>query len=369
VRLSKRLRRVASSAAVSLLAAACATAIVSSTHQEGQSVAGPTIQLGQGHFSKTNKAFRYWDKEPAIPPVCARCHAADGLATFLRDGKNPASPHVAGYGFACTNCHVDAQTFVVRDAARVTFASGASVDTGDRASNLCMQCHQGRESTVSVNKAIAGMDADKPEPKLNFVHVHYLQAGATMFGTEAAIGYEYASKTYAGRSRHPLNTCTSCHDPHGLRVKAEGCTNCHASVKDKDDLPRIRVSKGDLDGNGREDGLGQEIASLTTQLYAVIQNYARTVSGVPIAFSPEAFPYWYADRNGNGQVDPDELRPDNKYPAYTPRLLQAVYNYTFAIRDPGAAYHNGAYTAQLLHDSLQSLSQRVPVNMQGKARP
>lgn len=364
----KRLGKLVSSVTALLLAAACATALVSSTRKD-DTPAGPTIQLGQGHFSKTNKAFRYWDKEPAIPPVCARCHAADGMATFLRDGKNPASPQVKGYGFACTNCHIDAQTFVLRDAPRVTFASGTSVDTGDRASNVCMQCHQGRESTESVNKAIAGMDLDKPEPKLNFVHVHYLQAGATMYGTEAKIGYEYAGKAYAGRSQHPVNTCTSCHDPHGLRVKVETCITCHASVTDEGDLPRIRMSKGDLDGNGREDGIGQEIASLKTQLYTAIQQYARTMGGVPIAFSPEAFPYWYADRNGNGKVDADELRPDNKYPAYTPRLLQAVYNYTFAIRDPGAAYHNGAYTAQLLHDSLRSLSERVSVGMQGKVRP
>ena len=80
---------------------------------------------------------------------------------------------------------------------------------------------------------------------------------------------------------------------------------------------------------------------------------------------------WYADRNGNGKVDPDELKPDNKYPAYTARLMQAVYNYTFSIRDPGAPYHNSKYTAQLLHDSLESLALRGKAGacVQGKARP
>ena len=59
------------------------------------------------------------------------------------------------------------------------------------------------------------------------------------------------------------------------------------------------------------------------------------------------------------------------YPAYTPRLLQAVYNYTFVLRDPGAAYHNGRYTVQLLYDSLESLaaSGKAGVNMGGKVRP
>ena len=71
----------------------------------------------------------------------------------------------------------------------------------------------------------------------------------------------------------------------------------------------------------------------------------------------------------NGQADPDETRPDNPYPAYTPRLLQAVYNYTYVLRDPGAAYHNGRYTVQLLHDSLESLGEKVPVSLKGKVRP
>ncbi len=134
---------------------------------------------------------------------------------------------------------------------------------------------------------------------------------------------------------------------------------------------KIRMTAGDWDGNGAQEGAAQEIASLQEQLYAAIQQYSRAVGGVQIAFSPEAFPYWYADRNGNGKIDPDELKPDNKYPAYTPRLLQAVYNYTFSIRDPGAAYHNGKYTAQLLHDSLESLAQsgKAGASVQGKIRP
>ena len=72
-----------------------------------------------------------------------------------------------------------------------------------------------------------------------------------------------------------------------------------------------------------------------------------------------------------GRIDPEEVKPSNKYPAYTPRLLQAVYNYTFALRDPGAAYHNGPYVIQLLYDSLESLaaSGKAGVDMKGKVRP
>ena len=90
-----------------------------------------------------------------------------------------------------------------------------------------------------------------------------------------------------------------------------------------------------------------------------------------IAFTPEAYPYWYADSNGNGKIDADELNFKNKYPAYTPRLMQAVYNYTFLLRDPGAGYHNGSYAGQLAYDTLESLAQsgRAGASMSGKARP
>jgi hypothetical protein len=124
-------------------------------------------------------------------------------------------------------------------------------------------------------------------------------------------------------------------------------------------------------GNGTEEGIAREVANLHRELYAAIQQYARTVGGSAIAFTPEAFPYWHMDTNGNGKIDPEELRPANRYPAYTPRLMQAVFNYTFVLRDPGAPYHNGRYTLQLLYDSLESLeaSGEAGVNMRGKVRP
>jgi hypothetical protein len=217
------------------------------------------------------------------------------------------------------------------------------------------------------------LDSDKPDPKLTFVHVHYFPAGATQYGTQAKVAYEYAGKSYAGRFAHVpgSNTCTGCHEAHGGQVAVAKCGGCHQGVQSSAQLPTIRMSRGDFDGNGTEEGIARELASLHRELYAAIQQYARAVGGVAIAFTPEAHPYWYRDTNGNGQIDPEELRPDNRYPAYTPRLLQAVYNYTFVRRDPGAAFHNGRYGLQLLHDSLESLaaSGKAAVHMRGKVRP
>jgi hypothetical protein len=206
------------------------------------------------------------------------------------------------------------------------------------------------------------------------VHVHYFPAGAVRYGTEAKIGYEYDGKKYAGRFAHMPNVtaCTDCHQPHTGEVKIDRCGGCHDKVATLADLTKIRMStKGDFDGNGKEEGMAKEIASLQDQLYTAIQTYAKNVGGKPIAFTKAAYPYWYADQNGNGRIDPEELKPDNKYTAYTPRLLQATYNWTFSVRDPGGAYHNGRYIVQLLHDSLESLaaSNKAGVDMKGRARP
>jgi hypothetical protein len=364
-------RMVATIAVAVLVAAACATGMDSSEHK-AEKASGARIQMGEGHFRREGKAFHYWDKQKEIPAVCARCHAANGLPEYLKEGKNAPAPHVKN-AFACTNCHADMLTYGRHTVGKVTFASGATVNSGDNDTNLCMTCHQGRESAASVNKALAGMAMDAPNPKLAFVHVHYFPAGATVYGTDVKVAYEYDGKSYAGRFNHApgMSTCTACHEAHGGEVHVEKCSACHKGTKTLADAAAIRMSKGDFDGNGREEGVAREIANQKRDLYAAIQHYARAVGGAAIAFSPEAHPYWYADTNGNGKVDPDELRPDNAYKAYTPRLLQAVYNYTYVLRDPGAASHNSRYAAQLLHDSLESLafSGKANVAMRARVRP
>lgn len=334
---------------------------------------GVPLQFWKGHFDRSAEPFHEWDNEKEIPAVCARCHGAMSLPEYLKERKNTPAPHAAN-GLACTNCHADLLTYARHTVAKVTFPSGATVDSGNNDANLCMTCHQGRESTASVNKAIAGLPLDTPDAKLNFIHVHFYGAGATMYGTEAKGGYEYEGKTYAGRFAHMPNVsiCTGCHQPHGGEIKIDRCGGCHDGVRELADLANIRMStRGDFDGNGKEEGLAKEIAGLQAQLYTAIQTYAKNVGGIGIGFTEAAYPHWFADKNGNGRIDPEEVSPANAYHAYTPRLLQAVYNYTYSVRDPGGAYHNGRYVLQLLHDSLESLaaSGKAGVNMSGKARP
>ena len=87
------------------------------------------------------------------PASCAKCHSADGLPFFLAE-RGQHQPADRPTGCMCATCHSDLASLRLYEVAEVEFPSGATVDSGDPNTNLCMNCHQGRESTASVNRRI-----------------------------------------------------------------------------------------------------------------------------------------------------------------------------------------------------------------------
>jgi hypothetical protein len=236
------------------------------------------------------------------------------------------------------------------------------------ASARCTVCHQGRQSTPSVNRSVAGLAADGVHSKLRFINVHYAVAAATLLGTEVRGAYEYAGKAYHGRFKHPaaFNSCTECHDPHSTRVKANTCSACHQAKA----LRAIRESATDYDGDGDvREGIAGEITTMHVSLAAAILRYARDVAGSPIAYAPGTHPYFFTDNNGNGVADKGEVRRANAYRRWTPRLVKAAYNYQFIAKDRGAYSHNPLYALQILYDSLEDLSAKVPAGLSKMKRP
>ncbi|MCC7360066.1 MAG: hypothetical protein IT317_11345 [Anaerolineales bacterium] len=312
-------------------------------------------RIDAGHFAGSTEPFRHWDTEdPAeVPGACAKCHSADGLPTFLKNGATIAVP--PSNGFQCSTCHNDLTTFTRYPVDSVRFPSGATVTFGEGAeANLCINCHQGRESTVSVNNAIrtAGVGNDEVSEALRFRNVHYFAAGATLFGTEVKGAYEFDGQEYLGLNTHgdlgPAD-CVSCHETHALEVQVEACTQCHKTVTTVADLRTIRMSDVDYDGDGDvTEGLASEIGALQDALLASLQAYAVDKGGVALAYSPTAYPYFFADANANGVIDEGE----GGYATWTPSLLRAAYNYQYSQKDPGAFAHNGKYILQVLYDSL-----------------
>jgi len=315
-----------------------------------------------GHFDATAEAFRHWDEDGIVPGACVKCHTADGLGMAIANNGATIALEPSN-SLACSTCHDAIPEFTVYELADVTFPSGAKVSFGEGdTNNMCLNCHQGRESTVSVNNAIkgAGVGDDEISEALSFRNVHYFAAGASLFGTETKGGYEFTDKEYVGRFNHAedMNTCTSCHDVHALTVNIDECAECHEDVETLEDVQFIRaqaegVDPIDYNGNGDvEEGISAEVKALEEVLLAQIQTYATETIKTSILYNANRFPYWFVDANGNGVQDEEDTE---RYVTWTPNLLRAAYNYQFVHKDPGGYIHNADYQLQLLYDSIEAM--------------
>ncbi len=327
-----------------------------------------------GHFDGSALPFRDWDATGIVPGEvriagganstsnCSRCHGGQaGFRYFLTNGVTAEVP--ATNGMECTTCHNSLRTFSVVDVPRVTFPGGAVLVAANHEDNLCMTCHQGRESKASVDAAIAANT-------LGFKNIHYLPAGASMYGSEVGVGYQYAGKIYAGRGTHPGGiSCVDCHSPRNTRHSYDvldnvgRCEGCHGST----DIQSFRSSdrnNDDYDGDGLAETLVEELAGTTARLYAAIQASARA-AGNPLVYDTLTYPYFFRDTNNNGLLDAGENAPANKFVAWTPALMRATFNFQFVQKEPGAWAHNFDYMDELLYDGIQNLGG----NLAGMVRP
>ena len=356
---------------IALLTLILGLAAVGPAHAQDQ---GPSLSdivgawLASPHGDRSSEAFTHWNQDGEIPGTCAVCHSSTGVREYLETPMAAPGriehPVLPGPTVDCTACHSAAATTLEA----VPFPSGVRVE-GLGVSAICTVCHQGRASADTVASATQGIEEDAVSADLGFINVHYAPSAATQLGTLVRGGFEYEGKVYRGRFDHVpgLDSCTSCHSPHSLRVEIEACTTCHQGV---DSFSDIRMSAVDFDGDGdAAEGIAGPIADLHARLDDAIRRYAAETVGVPIVYASAAFPYFFTDSDGDGSADPDEAAFPNRYQSWTPRLLKAAYNYQLVAKEPAIYTHNPHYALQLLYDSLESLAGRVEVDMAGLTRP
>jgi hypothetical protein len=349
------------------------------------------IRNDAGHFDGTTMAFRDWDAEGAVPAGCAKCHSAEGLPEFLESGGTVAitgagavvttgvGEQPTANGFACTTCHSDLTKYTVRSVVNVPFPSGKSLtfskEKDDKgalkpvAANLCLECHQGRQSKSTIDIRVKGVEEDKVDAKITFANVHYFAAGSTLFGDAAQVAYQYDGKKYVGQNLHApgFDTCTGCHSTHELGLKMDKCVTCHATAKTAQE---IRFATKDYDGDADvKEGISAEITALEAKLYTAIVDYSKTLTNTAIVYEGHTNPYFFIDKNGDGKADEKEAVSANRWSSWTPRLLKAAYNYQYIQKDPGAFAHNPKYAIQILYDALEDMGKKVKVDMTGLVRP
>lgn len=309
-----------------------------------------------GHADAQAEAFAHWNDEGAVPPACAICHSGAGFRAFHGlDGSEPGLPEAPlpiGGVVDCATCHDPGLGTVTE----VRMPSGVMHPVSSTAETACLTCHQGRASGAEVSQAVAGQDADTPNPELSFINPHYAVAGATWLGGYGAGGFQYPGRSYSGRFFHarPVETCVSCHDPHTLTVAEETCRTCHETGSPAE----IRLSRSSYDGSGNlEQGIRVDIANNAERLLDLLGQYAAGVAGTGLIYDGH-YPYFFADANGDGRADEANGRAAT-FNAWTPRLLQAAYNWKFVTTDPGAYAHNPHYALELLYDSIEDLAQAM----------
>ncbi len=304
------------------------------------------------HADAAAEAFRHWDGEEEINPVCSVCHSGEGFRAFHGlDGSEPGVPDEpipTGGVVDCGTCHNPG----LAEIKEITFPSGLSHPV-QGVEAACMTCHQGRTAGITVEKAIDGKSLDEADGELRFVNPHYATAAATWLGGYGGAGYHYQGQDYSGRFFHaqPVSTCNSCHDPHSLEIEFEPCMTCHQGESPAD----IRIARQSYDGSGDTDkGIKSDIEANAAMLLDMIRTYAEEVIEVPIIYDGHSYPYFFADANGDGAVDQSE-GSSVAYNAWSPRLLRAAYNWKLVTADPGAFAHNPVYSLELLYDSMADL--------------
>jgi hypothetical protein len=199
---------------------------------------------------------------------------------------------------------------------------------------------------------------------LGFTNIHYYAAAVSRYGTLVQGGYEYDGKNYDARFDHAagVDQCQDCHDPHSLEMKVDLCIECHQGADNIESIRQIRMESSmvDYDGDGNiNEGIYDEVAGLREMLFSAIQAYASEVAGTPIAYTTEAYPYFFIDTNEDGEAGPDEAIFPNRYNAWTARMARAAYNFQTSLKDPGAYVHGGKYIIQLLYDSIEDINTQL----------
>ncbi len=338
-----------------------------------------------GHGAAGTEPFRHWDGdyEPdgytpsGIPGSCTKCHSTPGFAEYAMG--DPTTGTMPTTTVDCWSCHNEFNLFDDPSTRYSDLATNPALEpvvfpSGDTAtfnndSNMCMGCHQGRASGVTVADATPNSTVQTPTDydSYDFINIHYYAAGATLFGSVVNAGYEYTGSTYRGQ-----NTFVGLHTQDGRTLV--DCVGCHMNASDDTDqkqrhtfLPRVEdcnlCHSGDsfptLSGSPEDNFFDIEV--MVGDLYAAIQDYAANgglPQSSPVFYDPLAYPYWFKD-NGQG------ANFGNRYTDFDFDMLTAAYNYQVALKDPAGYIHNGDYIKQLLFDSTCAMG-GTPMTFPGR---
>jgi hypothetical protein len=297
--------------------------------------------------------------------------------------------------YTCHDTHADGAGSNVRIPVKLSFSSkfvdattnprggiNKMLDGTDIPSNvgkgiICLFCHQGRESGLTVHLAIKAANATLDpyaDPNtvisssgISFVNPHYLDSGSVLWAKNAREFFfgGAAQQYYNGVPAHQELNCMGCHmgEPnadnteggHTWKPKVETCKQCHGeSITSFQNIPAV----GDYDGDGSVTTAFEEIGTIAlvtdptattptptnggTGLYGQL-NLQLAKQG--IFYNPDKNPYFFTSTSYA-----------TNFTAFTTNTLSASFNLTLLFKSGNCVpYHNVFYGAQILQDSLRAL--------------
>jgi len=319
--------------------------------------------------------------------ACNQCHHGLGSIDFQKDvqGTPDASVLWGDATHTCWTCHephaskIDAN---VRLPVKLSinprfvdpvknprgsidkFLDGTNIPSGVGTGKICLFCHQGRESGLTVYMNISGRGVDPyTDPDkiiaggagISFQNPHYLESGAVLWSkntwefTFNGVPQRYSS----GIPLHQQQNCTGCHmgeaSPNGLegghtwRPRIEVCQQCHPGVNSFPDIP----ASADFDGDGVVESAFAEIGTIGDPVLGdsgLFGQLKAALAAKGISYNPNSYPYFFTATGGS-------------FTAWTSNTLAAAFNLSFFFKSGNCSpYHNVFYTAQILQDSLRALA-------------
>ncbi len=263
------------------------------------------------HSEETAQAWTH----PVGPEeqACVRCHSGAGYASFIKNPTNPAAWNNSEQTVGCPTCHDphdEKNAFQLRVVGKPVEVPFEAKDVG--LSATCEECHNNRTNAANAVKGSYPHYSSASEMLSDTGGVTYGQTVANsphgmMVGAAAMpdpSDKTGQAKLFGGNVPGP---CVACHmtsgvsdtkDPAYMQIGGHtfnmvtpdgkvdygvACKSCHGDVKDFN-----LKAKADYDGNGKVEGVQDEVKGLLNVLWKGLEakGFKKMDTGYPYATVP-----------------------------------------------------------------------------------